>query len=31
VNGIGKIIYKGNPSLEKTKLNGLGQIKKYEE
>lgn len=31
VNGIGKVIYKGNPSLEKTELNGLGQIKKYEE
>ena len=31
VNGIGKIIYRGNPSLEKTELNGLGQIKKYEE
>lgn len=31
VNGVGKIIYKGNPAIEENQLNGLGQIKKYEE
>lgn len=30
INGIGKIIYKGNPKTEKIELNGLGKIKKAE-
>ena len=31
VNGVGKVRYLGNPTLEKTELNGLGQIKKQGE
>lgn len=31
INGVGKIIYKGKPALEKIELNGLGTIKNYEE
>lgn len=31
VNGIGKVIYKGKPQIEKSELNGLGKIENYTE
>lgn len=31
LNGVGKIVYKGKPKLEKIELNGLGTIKNYQE
>ena len=31
INGVGKIIYKGKPVIEKMNLNGLGSIKNYTE
>jgi len=31
INGVGKIIYKGKPKMEKMTLNGLGSIKNYTE